>query len=141
MIGRVTLCLGETISIIKDVERQNCVEDGNSSLALCQWRKCKLFNNQVSLNNCQIENSTVSLSQGASNFTYNRQLTSKKWPVTRENIGRHTYSVVLKFFVERTDFTKSLMSTKKQLNVIVNNKQRNWILSFLYLFQMQNSVL
>ena len=43
----------------------------------------------------------------------------------RENIGRHTYSVVLKFFVERTDFTKSLMSTKKQLNIIVNNKQRN----------------
>ena len=42
----------------------------------------------------------------------------------RENIGRHTYSVILKFFVERTDFTKSLMSTKKQLN-IVNNKQRN----------------
>ena len=43
---------------------------------------------------------------------------------TRENIGRHTYSVVLKFFVERTDFTKSLMSTKKQLNIIVNKKQR-----------------
>ena len=45
--------------------------------------------------------------------------------VVRENIGRNTYSVVLKFFVERTDFTKSLMSKKKQLNVIVNNKQRN----------------
>ena len=44
----------------------------------------------------------------------------------RENIGRHTYSVVLKFFVERTDFTKSLMSTKKQLNIIVNKKQRTW---------------
>ena len=32
-----------------------------------------------------------------------------KWflgPLRRENIGRHTYSVVLKFFVERTDFTK-----------------------------------
>ena len=43
----------------------------------------------------------------------------------RENIGRHTYSVVLKFLVERTDFTKSQMSTKKQLNIIVNNKQRN----------------
>ena len=43
----------------------------------------------------------------------------------RENIGRHTWAVVLKFFVERTDFTKSLMSTKKQLNIIVNNKQRN----------------
>ena len=42
----------------------------------------------------------------------------------REKIGRHTYSVVLKFFVERTDFTKSLMSTKKQLNIIVNKKQR-----------------
>ena len=42
----------------------------------------------------------------------------------RENIGRHTYSVVLNFFVERTDFTKSLMSTKKQLNIIVNDKQR-----------------
>ena len=42
----------------------------------------------------------------------------------RENIGRHTYSVVLKFFVERPDFTKSLMSTKKQLNIIVNKKQR-----------------
>ena len=27
----------------------------------------------------------------------------------RENIGRHTYSVVLNFFVERTDFTKSLI--------------------------------
>ena len=25
---------------------------------------------------------------------------------------------VLKFFVERTDFTKSLMSTKKQLNIV-----------------------
>ena len=46
-------------------------------------------------------------------------------PRPRENIGRHTYSVVLKFFVERTDFTKSLMSTNKQLNIIVNNKQRN----------------
>ena len=43
----------------------------------------------------------------------------------RENVGRHTYSVVLKFFVERTDFTKSQMSTKKQLNIIVNNKQRD----------------
>ena len=42
----------------------------------------------------------------------------------RENIGRHTYSVVLNFFVERTDFTISLMSTKKQLNIIVNKKQR-----------------
>ena len=31
--------------------------------------------------------------------------------------------MVLKFFVERTDFTKSLMSTKKQLNIIVNKKQ------------------
>ena len=41
---------------------------------------------------------------------------------TRENIGKHTYSVVLKVFVARTDFTKSLMSTKKQLNIIVNNK-------------------
>ena len=44
-------------------------------------------------------------------------------------------------FVERTDFTKSLMSTKMQLNIIVNNKQRNWIFNFLYLFQMQDSVL
>ena len=44
---------------------------------------------------------------------------------SRENIGRHTHSVVLKFLVERTDFTKSQMSTKKQLNIIVNNKQRN----------------
>ena len=26
--------------------------------------------------------------------------------MARENIGRHTYSVILKFFVERTDFTK-----------------------------------
>ena len=43
----------------------------------------------------------------------------------RENIGRHTWAVVLKFFVERTDFTKSQMSTKKQLNITVNNKQRN----------------
>ena len=42
----------------------------------------------------------------------------------RENIGRHTWAVVLKFFVERTDFTKLLMSTKKQLNIIVNKKQR-----------------
>ena len=42
----------------------------------------------------------------------------------RKNIGRHTYSVVLKFFVERPDFTKSLMSTKKQLNIIVNKKHR-----------------
>ena len=49
----------------------------------------------------------------------------KNYLKPRENIGRHTYSVVLKFFVERTDFTKSLMSTKKQLNIIVNNKQRN----------------
>ena len=45
--------------------------------------------------------------------------------ISRENIGRHTWAVVLKFFVERTDFTKSLMSTKQQLNIIVNNKQRN----------------
>ena len=43
----------------------------------------------------------------------------------RENIGRHTWAVVLKFFAERTYFTKSQMSTKKQLNIIVNNKQRN----------------
>ena len=49
----------------------------------------------------------------------------KQCPQLRENIGRHTSAVVLKFFVERTDFTKSLMSTKKQLNVIVNNKQKN----------------
>ena len=48
----------------------------------------------------------------------------KNYLKPRENIGRHTYSVVLKFFVERTDFTKSLMSTKKQLNIIVNKKQR-----------------
>ena len=61
--------------------------------------------------------------------------------ISRENIGRHTYSVVLKFFVERTDFTKSLMSTKKQLNIIVNKKQRTWNFNFLYLFQMQNSIL
>ena len=26
------------------------------------------------------------------------------------------------------------MSTKKQLNIIVNNKQRNWIFYILYLF-------
>ena len=45
-------------------------------------------------------------------------------PDTRENIGRHTYSVVLNFFVERPDFTKSLMATKKQLSIIVNKKQR-----------------
>ena len=63
------------------------------------------------------------------------------WGISRENIGRHTYSVVLKFFVERTDFTKSLMSTKKQLNIIVNKKQRTWNFNFLYLFQMQNSIL
>ena len=44
--------------------------------------------------------------------------------ISRENIGMHTYSVVLKFFVERNDFTKSLMSTEKQLNIIVNKKQR-----------------
>ena len=43
---------------------------------------------------------------------------------TRDNIGIHTYSVILNFFVERPDFTRSLMSTKKQLNIIVNNKQR-----------------
>ena len=43
----------------------------------------------------------------------------------RENIGRHAYLVVLKFFVERTDFTQTQMSTNKQLNIIVNNKQRN----------------
>ena len=43
----------------------------------------------------------------------------------RENIGRHTFSVVLKFLVERTNFTKLQMSTKKQLNMIVNNKQKN----------------
>ena len=43
----------------------------------------------------------------------------------RNNIGIHTYAVILKFFVERTYFIKSLMSTKKQLNIIVNNKQRN----------------
>ena len=43
----------------------------------------------------------------------------------RDNIGIHTYAVVLKFFVERTYFIKSLMATKKQLNIIVNNKQRN----------------
>ena len=59
----------------------------------------------------------------------------------RENIGRHTYSVVLKFFVERPDFTKSLMSTKKQLNIIVNKKRRTWNFIFLYLFQMQNYIL
>ena len=47
------------------------------------------------------------------------------WVWSRDNIGIHTYAVVLNFFVERTDFTKSLMSTKKQLNIIVNNKQRN----------------
>ena len=29
----------------------------------------------------------------------------------RENKGRHTWAVVLKFFVERTDFTKSLRSS------------------------------
>ena len=52
---------------------------------------------------------------------------------TKENNRRHTYSVVLNLFVERTYFTKSLMSTKKQLNIIVNNKQRNWILfSYIY---------
>ena len=34
--------------------------------------------------------------------------------------------MVLKFFVERTDFTKSLMSTKKQLNIIVNKKKRGF---------------
>ena len=43
----------------------------------------------------------------------------------KENSRRHICAVVLKFFVERTDFTKSLMSTKKELNIIVNNKQRN----------------
>ena len=40
--------------------------------------------------------------------------------LSRENIGRHTWAVVLKFFAERTYFTKSQMSTKKQLNIIVN---------------------
>ena len=54
---------------------------------------------------------------------------------TRENIGRHTWAVVLKFFAERTYFTKSQMSTKKQLNIIVNNKQRNWILFFYIYFR------
>ena len=44
--------------------------------------------------------------------------------ISRENIGRHTRAVVLKFFVEGTDFTKSLMSTKKQLNIIENKRQR-----------------
>ena len=39
--------------------------------------------------------------------------------------------MVLKFFVERTYFTESLMSTKKQLNIIVSNKQRHWILFFI----------
>ena len=58
----------------------------------------------------------------------------------RENIGRHTWAVVHKFFVERTVFTKSLMSTKKQLKIIVNKKRRTWIFNFLYLFQIQNSI-
>ena len=61
--------------------------------------------------------------------------------VSRENIGRHTYSVVLNFFVERTYFTKSLMSTKKQLNIIVNKKTKDLKFNFLYLFQIQNSIL
>ena len=43
---------------------------------------------------------------------------------TRDNIGIHTYSVILNFFVERPDFIKSQMSTKKQNNIIVNKKQR-----------------
>ena len=55
--------------------------------------------------------------------------------LSRENIGRHTWAVVLKFFAERTYFTKSQMSTKKQLNIIVNNKQRNWILFFYIYFR------
>ena len=38
--------------------------------------------------------------------------------------GTLTQAVVLKFFVERTFFTKSLMATKKELNIIVNKKQR-----------------
>ena len=54
-----------------------------------------------------------------------KSLESIELATNKENIGRHTWAVVLKFFVERTDFTKSLMSTKKQLNIIVNKKQRN----------------
>ena len=42
----------------------------------------------------------------------------------KENSRRHTCAVILKFFVERPDFTKSLMATKKQLSIIVNKKQR-----------------
>ena len=66
------------------------------------------------------------------------QTSELRWTQSRDNIGIHTWAMVLNFFVERTYFTISLMSTKKQLNIILNNKQRNWILFFLYLFQMQN---
>ena len=44
--------------------------------------------------------------------------------LAKENSRRHTRAVILKFFVERPDFTKSLMATKKQLSIIVNKKQR-----------------
>ena len=36
------LCLGETVSNVYDMERQNFEVDGGSSVALCQWKKCKL---------------------------------------------------------------------------------------------------
>ena len=38
----ILLCLGETISIVYDMEGQNFEVDGGSSVALCQWKKCKL---------------------------------------------------------------------------------------------------
>ena len=62
------------------------------------------------------------LSQGLFMYTYNWMIDGVRH---RENIGRHTWAVILKFFAERTCLTKSQMSTKKQLNIIVNNKQRN----------------
>ena len=39
--------------------------------------------------------------------------------------------MVLKFLVERTDFTKSQMSTKKQLNIIVP-QQSEWLNTELF---------
>ena len=42
MESKDKLCLGETISIVYDMEGQNFEVDGGSSVALCQWKKCKL---------------------------------------------------------------------------------------------------
>ena len=42
MLDTSFFCLGETISIVYDMEGQNFEVDGGSSVALCQWKKCKL---------------------------------------------------------------------------------------------------